>query len=143
MRLHNCCCLINGAGELVAAHADNLPRIVFLMQSTKLRANAFLLTSVLLLGAGCATHHIAQQPNGHFQVKDTFNQYSPEDEVQVGRQAEAEANKQLPILPESNPIAQYIERLGEDLAAKAPGYKYPYSFHVVNEKDINAFALPG
>src|SRR5262249_26643934 len=27
--------------------------------------------------------------------------------------------------------------------AHAPGYKWPYNFHVVNVKEINAFALPG
>ena len=25
----------------------------------------------------------------------------------------------------------------------APGYKWPYNFHVVGGEDINAFALPG
>ena len=33
--------------------------------------------------------------------------------------------------------------LGQGSAAKAPGYQWPYNFHVVNVKEINAFALPG
>jgi hypothetical protein len=33
--------------------------------------------------------------------------------------------------------------LGQKLAAKAPGYKFPYTFRVVKQKEINAFALPG
>ena len=37
----------------------------------------------------------------------------------------------------------YVNNLGRRLAAKAPGEKYPYRFKVVNEKSINAFALPG
>ena len=36
-----------------------------------------------------------------------------------------------------------MQRLGQQLAAHAPGEKWPYSFHVVNQKEINAFALPG
>ena len=36
-----------------------------------------------------------------------------------------------------------MRRLGQQLAAHAPGEKWPYSFHVVNQKEINAFALPG
>ena len=37
----------------------------------------------------------------------------------------------------------YVQRLGQQLAAHAPGEKWPYTFHVVNQKEINAFALPG
>lgn len=33
--------------------------------------------------------------------------------------------------------------MGQRLAEKAPGYKFPYTFKVVFEKSINAFALPG
>ncbi len=51
--------------------------------------------------------------------------------------------QKMPILPDSSPISQYISRLGQELAAHAPGYKWPYSYHVVNTKDVNAFALPG
>jgi predicted Zn-dependent protease len=36
-----------------------------------------------------------------------------------------------------------VSRLGEELASHAPGQKWPYSFRVVNQKEINAFALPG
>jgi predicted Zn-dependent protease len=36
-----------------------------------------------------------------------------------------------------------VQRLGRNLAAHAPGEKWPYNFHVVNKKEINAFALPG
>jgi hypothetical protein len=40
-------------------------------------------------------------------------------------------------------VAQYIQQLGAKLVRYAPGYKWPYEFHVVNQADINAFALPG
>lgn len=69
--------------------------------------------------------------------------FSKQEEIQVGQQASADANKQLPILSESDPITQYIKRLGASLAAHAPGEKWPYNFHVVNQKEINAFAMPG
>src|SRR5712692_5171468 len=72
-----------------------------------------------------------------------FDAFSAQEEVQAGQQASAEANKQLPLLSESDPITQYIKRLGASLAAHAPGEKWPYNFHVVNQKEINAFALPG
>ena len=72
-----------------------------------------------------------------------FNMFSAQEEVQAGQQAAGEAKKQLPMLPDSDPVVKYVRRLGQKLAANAPGEKWPYEFHVVNQKEINAFALPG
>src|SRR6185369_8017262 len=92
----------------------------------------------------CATHRIAQNPStGRVDVQDSFNQYSPEQEIEAGRQAAAEVKRQLPMLQDGDPVTQYVKRLGEKLAAKTPGTRYLYEFHVVNQKEINAFALPG
>ena len=72
-----------------------------------------------------------------------FDMFSSQEEVQAGQQASQQVRKQLPVLPDSSPVTQYVQRLGAELAARAPGEKWPYSFHVVNQKEINAFALPG
>ena len=72
-----------------------------------------------------------------------FDMFSSQEEVQAGQQASEQVSKQLPVLPDSSPVTQYVERLGTQLAAHAPGEKWRYSFHVVNQKEINAFALPG
>ena len=72
-----------------------------------------------------------------------FDIFSQDEEIQLGKQNAAEVTKQLPVLPDSDPVAQYVQHLGGRLAARAPGYQWPYSFHVVNVKEINAFALPG
>ena len=72
-----------------------------------------------------------------------FDLFSTQEEVQAGQQAASEIPKQLPVLPDSSPLAQYISTLGHKLADHAPGEKWPYNFHVVNQKEINAFALPG
>jgi hypothetical protein len=79
------------------------------------------------------------------RVKPTsgFDMFSAQEEVQAGQQAEAQVRKQLPVLPDSDPVAQYVRSLGARLASHAPGEKWPYTFHVVNQKEINAFALPG
>jgi Zn-dependent protease with chaperone function len=69
--------------------------------------------------------------------------FSAQEEVQAGQEAAAQVPKQLPVLPDSDPLAQYVSRLGHKLAEHAPGEKWPYNFHVVNQKEINAFALPG
>jgi hypothetical protein len=67
-----------------------------------------------------------------------------EQQVQLGQQAKAEVYKQMPVLPDSNPVTQYVQQLGKKLAAGIPSDKsWPYEFHVIPEKDINAFAIPG
>jgi hypothetical protein len=72
-----------------------------------------------------------------------FDMFSAQEEIQAGQQAAAEIPRQLPLLPDSDPVAQYVQHLGMQLASHAPGEKWPYSFHVVNQKEINAVALPG
>src|SRR5215470_20314443 len=72
-----------------------------------------------------------------------FDMFSAEEELQAGKQAAADARKQLPMLPDSDPVTQYVQQLGKKLVAHAPGEKWAYQFHVVNQKEINAFALPG
>jgi hypothetical protein len=71
------------------------------------------------------------------------NKYTIEQEVQIGREGMAEVERKLTLLPASHPMSKYIATLGQRLADKAPGYKFPYSFKVVREKSINAFAMPG
>ncbi len=69
---------------------------------------------------------------------------SREDQEKLGLQAVAEVYKQMPVLPDSSPITQYVQWLGKKLEMQIPSqYSWPYQFHVVQQKEINAFALPG
>src|SRR5262249_22929034 len=69
---------------------------------------------------------------------------SKEQQEQLGRQAMAEVYQQMPVLPDSSPATQYVQRLGKKLVAQIPQqYSWPYEFHVIPQKEINAFALPG
>src|ERR1700751_5101982 len=71
------------------------------------------------------------------------NSYTPEQQIQLGQKAKEQVYREMPVLPDSSPITQYIQQLGTKLTAYAPGYKWPYNFHVANVAEINAFALPG
>src|ERR1700693_4688798 len=115
------------------------------MKITTIQRTRALLTGLTLaLCLGCSTKNIVQAPTGRFEIQPAFNQYTPEQDVEIGRQATAEVNRQMPVLPESNPVTKYVQQLGQQLAAHAPGpNQWPFSFHVVNIKEINAFALPG
>src|SRR6266481_6759719 len=74
------------------------------------------------------------------------NRYKPADDVKLGRQAAAEAERQFPLMRDEE-VNAYIENLGQRLvAAIPPEFQHPefrYYFKVVNARDINAFALPG
>ena len=69
---------------------------------------------------------------------------SRQDQRTLGLRAAAQVYQQMPILPDSSPETQYIRQLGQKLVATIPSqYSWPFEFHVVAQKEINAFALPG
>jgi beta-barrel assembly-enhancing protease len=62
----------------------------------------------------------------------------------LGLQAAAQVYQQMPVLPDSSPETQYIQALGKRLVAVIPKDRtWPYQFHVIAQKEVNAFALPG
>jgi len=71
-----------------------------------------------------------------------FNLFSVEQDVEIGRQAATEAERQLPLLND-RAVNTYLNRVIQRLAAQAPGAKYPYQIKAVNAMEINAFSLPG
>jgi predicted Zn-dependent protease len=76
-------------------------------------------------------------------LKPGWNLFSQEQDIEMGRQVSKEAEAQLQIL-NNRQATDYLNALGKRLAAKAPNsQKYPFQFKVVNDKAINAFALPG
>jgi hypothetical protein len=84
-------------------------------------------------------------PTGAPQLPDPGSVgMSKQQQEQLGRQAMAEVYQQIPVLPDSSPQTQYIRQLGKRLAGVIPQeYSWPFEFHVIPQKDINAFALPG
>jgi beta-barrel assembly-enhancing protease len=81
--------------------------------------------------------------SARFTPQPCKNAFSYEQEISEGQKVKAEVYRTMPLLPASSPITKYVQRLGTQLVAQAPGYKWPYEFQVINEADINAFALPG
>jgi Zn-dependent protease with chaperone function len=110
------------------------------MKTSVLRPTALAL--VLAVAAALALANVDPK-RGRVTANPNAGSYSIDQEIQLGRQASTEIQKDLPMLPENHPTSLYIKALGEKLAAKAPGYKFPYTFRVVKQKEINAFALPG
>jgi len=83
----------------------------------------------------CAVPACAQ--DGHKGV----NLYSIPQEIALGRQMAAEVEKQARL--EADPIvAEYINRLGQNLAIRANA-PFPVSVKMIQSDEINAFTLPG
>jgi hypothetical protein len=78
------------------------------------------------------------------QLKPGWNMFSPQQDVELGKKAAVDAAKQLPPCNDAK-VDAYLTQLGTRLASKLPtgGVQYPFEFHCVNDKAINAFALPG
>src|SRR5215218_6845146 len=67
---------------------------------------------------------------------------SVQDEIEIGRQANARVKKQLTELRQPDATA-YVRDIGRRLLRVTSGPHYPYSFTVADYHEINAFALPG
>jgi predicted Zn-dependent protease len=80
------------------------------------------------------------------RIEPHRNSFSPQQDVQLGRQAAAEVRQQLPMVNDG-PTRSFVERIGDRLVAEIPDDlqqpSFRYTFDVVNLREINAFALPG
>jgi hypothetical protein len=64
------------------------------------------------------------------------------DEIELGRRAAIEAEKEHPVLDDWR-ITRYVNRLGQDLAFASGRTQIRYQFKVLDNTEIHAFALPG
>lgn len=85
---------------------------------------------------------ISASAQAQTRLRPGFNLFSVDQDREIGSKSATEAERQLPILDDRS-TTQFIDAVGQRLAAVAPGAKYQYQFKVVNVSDINAFALPG
>ena len=76
------------------------------------------------------------------ELNPGWNMFSAQQDIEVGQQASVEAEKQILMMNDTQ-VDNYLNSLGQRLSAHAPGYKFPYTFKAVNDRAINAFALPG
>jgi len=92
--------------------------------------SSFVLASTLVFAAGVT------------QFKPGFNLFSKDQDVQLGREAAAQVEQQMQVVRDPR-VQDYIRRIGQKLASQPQAGGFPYSFEVVNDPSINAFALPG
>jgi predicted Zn-dependent protease len=101
-----------------------------------------VLVFVLLLPMSMAGQSLASQ--GPTELKPGFNLFTKQQDIQLGREAAAEIRKKATIV--NDPVlTSYVNAVGQRLMqsreARASGF--PFTFEVVANPSINAFALPG
>ena len=113
------------------------PRVACLLLALLVTAQA---SCGRLTGGRGESLHGDARPAPHF--RPGFNLFSPAQDVELGEQSAREIARQVPLLRDER-VVSYVRQLGARLAAKAPGENFPYQFHVVATREVNAFALPG
>lgn len=100
------------------------------------------LVSRPLLALMLAMSLVAGAAEAQTKINPGWNMFSAQQDVEIGAQSAAEAERQLPLLNDRQ-VNDYINRIGQKLAVNAGGPQFQYRFRVINASDINAFALPG
>lgn len=95
--------------------------------------NILLLIILPLFLISCAT----TGPN-----KWDFNLISVSQEAEIGHEFQQEVEKQYPILNNSKAGA-HVDKVGSRLLQGASEVHFRYTFNVIDQDAINAFALPG
>src|SRR5262245_61531943 len=78
-----------------------------------------------ILGFVLAIALTAYAADSRTKLKPGWNLFSPQQDVEMGREVSKQAESELPILNDRQ-ANSYIDALGRKLAAHAPGEKYPY-----------------
>lgn len=99
------------------------------------RTTGTLLVVFLLTGlAGCMTN----PTTGERQ----FNLISMEQEIQMGREADEQIGQTMGLYPDKE-LQAYVSDIGLAMGESSEWPDLPWTFSVVDEATVNAFALPG
>jgi Zn-dependent protease with chaperone function len=104
------------------------------MFSTKAKFNALLLGLVVALAVPLSAQRTA--------LRTGSNSFTVQQDVEMGRALSRNIENTL-NLSDDITARDYVRRLGSELAARAPGYRYPYEFRVFSDQDVRSMALPG
>jgi predicted Zn-dependent protease len=106
----------------------------------RFRARPFLTSSLAVLAGGAlAVAACARNPvTGHRELALV----SEEQEIQLGQQAAKEVAQTMPRY-EDERLQKYVEGIGMRMAKASERPNLPWSFTVVDDPAVNAFALPG
>jgi Zn-dependent protease with chaperone function len=116
----------------------NLPRMIRPPSPGLIRLDFLLrlagVVGLLLLAAALLAARV--------EIKPGFNTFTAQQDIELGQEAAKDVEKQYTVVKDPQ-LNDYISRLGQKLARYTPGERFPYSFHIIENKELNAFALPG
>jgi predicted Zn-dependent protease len=76
------------------------------------------------------------------ELKPGFNIFTLDQDIQMGRQSAAEVRK-TQVVVDNDELTGYLTRIAARLGKSTRAGNFPFQFAVLNDKSINAFALPG
>src|SRR3954468_1088792 len=68
---------------------------------------------------------------------------SESQEVEMGKQAKAEAEQAYGLYKDKPELTAYVAAIGKRLSAESGRPNLPWSYEIVDDASVNAFALPG
>ncbi len=98
------------------------------------RRRLWILTACACLAAACATNPVTG--------KRELALISEEQEIAMGREADKQAVATYGLYPDER-LQRYVQTLGTSLSRRTERPDLPWTFRVVDDAAVNAFALPG
>jgi predicted Zn-dependent protease len=74
--------------------------------------------------------------------KNELSLISESQEISMGRDYAGQVTQEMGVYPDSG-VQTYVSRLGKELAAGTERPQLPWTFTVIDDPTVNAFALPG
>lgn len=110
---------------------------------TGIRFTISAILSAALAAAPAVAQNKKNDPTeiGSRDVGKGVNFYSIEKEMALGRQLASEVERQSKLV-EDPLITEYVNRIGQNLARNSDA-KVPFTFKLIEDESVNAFALPG
>ena len=98
------------------------------------KGTCFLFTAGVILSAACATNPVTG--------KNQMSLLSEAEELAIGQQQDVEIRREMGVYDDPE-LQRYVTNIGLDLARTSHRPNLPWTFTVVDNPAINAFALPG
>jgi predicted Zn-dependent protease len=97
-------------------------------------AAASLAAAALFALVGCATNPATGKPQ--------IALISEQREIELGRENDQQIQQQLGLYPDPR-LQEYVDRIGQKLAAASERPQLAWTFRVIDDPVVNAFAIPG
>lgn len=104
------------------------------LNSTCKRAAAATLAVAFLSLGGCATNPATGKPQVAL--------ISEQQEIEMGREYDQQIQQQLGLYQDAR-LQEYVNRVGQKLAAASERPNLAWTFRVIDDPVVNAFAIPG